>query len=293
MKRIAVAVLLGFSFGGAFAAPNATFTIKKYPTLHAKGLLRTLESIKRFQKFPKHSFVLEDATIPNSYSLQSQASQVEDQGSCGSCWDFSLTGTLRDTNIMDGAGDPGRLSFNYLLRCAKNANGCMGGDFDAAEYVIAPLGIPSWDTSPYTGSFFGSCDKGTPIASATAYTMLGDSQGNVSFKDIAYAIGVQHHPVSIDVAASGSWENYSSGVYNACDNNSIDHMVIAIGYDCEGPCNFDASGNLPPGQGTYLIKNSWGSSWGQSGYITTKATAADGSKCNAVATDAMIYTVAN
>jgi cathepsin L len=290
MKRIAMAVLLGFSFGFVSAAPTWTFTTKK-SRVHAKGLVRTLESVKRFQRFPKRSFLEEDATIPNSYSLQSQASQVEDQGSCGSCWDFSLTGTLRDTHITAGSGDPGRLSFNYLLRCANNAQGCLGGDFDAAEFMISPKGAPSWDTSPYTGSFLGSCIEGTPIASATSYTMLGDSQGNVSFKDIAYAISVEHLPVSIDVAASGSWENYSSGVYNACDNNSIDHMVIAIGYDCEGPCNFDASGNLPPGQGTFLIKNSWGPSWGQKGYITTKATASDGSKCNAVASEALVYTV--
>ena len=290
MKRIIAILSLSLTYCSAFASPQWTFTVTQKPQVHAKGLHRTLESVLEMLKFSRTSFRAMDTPIPNSYSLQNQATQVEDQGSCGSCWDFSLTGTLRDTYVMSGVGDPGRLSFNYLLDCATNEQGCNGGDFDAAQFFVTPKGAPSWATSPYTGDE-GRCVAGTPVASAKSYTMLGDSQGNVGFKDIAYAVGVQHLPVSIDVAASGDWENYSSGVYNGCDNDSIDHMVIIEGYDCEGACNFDASGNLPAGQGTYLIKNSWGASWGQKGYITTKATAGDGSKCNAVATDALIYTV--
>jgi C1A family cysteine protease len=293
MKSFTFGLLSVFCLShSAFAAQDWTFSVNPQPKVHAKGLKRTVESLMAINSFPKTSFVSQHVDLPNSYSLQSQASPVEDQGTCGSCWDFSLTGTLRDTYITVGPGDPGRLSFNYLLKCSSGA-GCMGGDFDAASAFVSPKGAPSWATSPYTGSgLFKQCIEGTPIASIASYTMLGGANGP-SFKDIATAIAVQHLPVSVDVAASGSWENYSSGVYNGCDNNNIDHMVIAVGYDCEGPCNFDASGNLPPGQGTYTIKNSWGTSWGQSGYITTKATDSSGAKCNAVATDALIYTLAN
>jgi C1A family cysteine protease len=292
MKRMTLVILLSSTIGSAFAATDWTFTVSPTHRTYAKGLHRTFESILAMQAFKKRSFLTTTATIPNSYSLQNLASQVENQGSCGSCWDFSLTGTLRDTYITTGKKDPGRLSFNYLLYCATDQSGCNGGDFNAAQYFVTPKGAPSWDTSPYSEAGDGSCIVGTPIASTASYTMLGEN-GNVSFKDIAYAVGVQHLPVSIDVAAEGSFMNYSSGVYNACDNNSIDHMVIIEGYDCEGACNFDSSGNLPAGQGTFLVKNSWGSDWGQSGYITMKATDSSGSKCNAVATDALIYTLGN
>lgn len=290
-----------FAFA-ATANPNSSYVTKIYPTKHARGLVRTEESSKALAAMPRISFVKSDATIPGTFSMRGQAGPVEDQGSCGTCWDFSLTTALRGTLMMDGQ-DPGRLSFNYLLDCATEYQGCNGGDFPAAAHFINPQGGPAYGSDgDYTGTQ-SACQQEKSIASAAKYYLLGNDMGanaggtTPSFKDIAYVLSVLNHPVSIDVAAE-PWEMYSSGTMDTCVDfflNQIDHMVVVEGFDCEtsvdanGNCVFDANGNLPPGVGTWLIRNSWGTSWGDQGYITTKATDSKGKLCNSVASDALFY----
>jgi C1A family cysteine protease len=231
------------------------------------------------------SFLNKIDLIPNSYSLQPTASPVENQGNCGSCYDFSLIETLRDSF----PNDPGRLSFMYLLNCAKDMSGCNGGSFEAATHLVKPSGPPSWSFQPYTG-VQSTCKKGPVAASSVAYHMLGGNHGP-SVKDIAYVIGVLHRPVSTEVAADDNFEAYPGGTYSDCTSQQIDHMVVIEGYDCQGPCNFDANGNLPPGKGTYLVRNSWGSDWGLGGYIRMLITDTDGTRCNAIATEALYFDV--
>jgi len=136
-----------------------------------------------------------------------------------------------------------------------------------------------------------------------SYTLLGTDEGNFpnsptpSFQDIAYVVGVLHQRF-VDLNVNDAWENYASGTFNSCANDEkpadLNHMVAIEGYSCEtsvdssGNCVFDANGNLPNGVGTWTVRNSWGTDWGDQGYITTKATNSKGQLCNALATDAFI-----
>lgn len=302
IKLIAALLFIG---AGANAAELPTYSAKSYPRQFAKGLVRTAESQKFIDSAPRTSFVTADTSVPAKYTVRGNAGPVEDQGQCGSCWDFSLTSVLRGTWMTVGGKDPGRLSFNYLLNCATTMQGCSGGDFSAADYFVSPKGAPAYGSDgDYTGTQ-GDCQQETPIASTTSYKLLGTNLGQIptgtppAFKDIAYVVGVLHQPVSIDINADMDFESYSSGVFNGCngDTGSVNHMVSIEGYDCEtsvdqnGNCVFDDKGNLPAGVGTYLIRNSWGASWGDKGYITMKATDSSGARCDSVATDALYYTV--
>jgi len=282
-----------------------TYSVKSYSVPHARGLVRTKESTQWIRNAPHVAFPEAATSVPKTYSLRGKAGPVEDQGQCGSCWDFSLTTVLRGSWIVAGK-DPGRLSFNYLLNCATTMQGCNGGDFPAADMFISPKGAPAYGTDGEYTQANGTCIAEKAVASTVSYKLLGTDMGanptgaQPSFRDIAYIVGVLHQPVSIDVAADDNWEGYSGGVYNACSDQKaadINHMVVIEGYDCEtavdstGHCTFDAKGNLPHGVGTWLIRNSWGTDWGDDGYITTKATDKNGVACNMAASDALYYDV--
>jgi C1A family cysteine protease len=284
-------------------ADEPTYISRTYSSPHAKGFIQSEKNKAFVKSAPHQSFTSATTAIPATYSLQGQAGPVEDQGQCGSCWDFSLTSVLRGTWIMAGK-DSGRLSFNYLLNCATDQQGCNGGDFNAAAWFTAPKGAPAYGSDGDYTAMSGSCVQSPVVASSVAYHMLGnDSPTNTtspSYKDIAYVLSTLHRPVSIDVAADDGWQSYAGGLYNGCSDEKvadIDHMVVIEGYDCEtsvdgnGNCVFDANGNLPPGVGTWTIRNSWGTSWGEDGYIVTKATDSKGFRCNAVATTALYFDV--
>ena len=304
-KIILVLAAAQLSLASAFAdvSVEKTYFSRDYGVTHAKGLVRSAKSKAFLASAPRQTFVTAPVTVPGTYSIRGKAGPVEDQGQCGSCWDFSLTTVLRGTLITQG-NDPGRLSFNYLLNCAKPGtyNCEQGGDFDAADAFINPKGAPAYGSDgSYTGED-GTCENKKAVASTLKYTMLGtegSATAHAAFKDIAYVVGVLHQPVSIDIAADDNWENYSGGTYNGCSDEvvaDINHMVVIEGYSCEksvdknGNCVFDSTGNLPKGVGTWVVRNSWNTSWGDNGYITMKATDSKGLPCNAAATDALYFT---
>src|SRR2546421_332183 len=122
---------------------SPTYIAQSYPELHGRGLNRSHQSQAFLRAAPRVSFVGAATPVPGSYNLRGKAGPVEDQGQCGSCWDFALTTALRGTWKAEGS-DPGRLSFNYLLNCATNQDACDGGDFNAADYFVAPQGAPMY-----------------------------------------------------------------------------------------------------------------------------------------------------
>jgi hypothetical protein len=231
------------------------------------------------------------AAIPDTFDLRPSLTQIEDQGQCGGCWAFSLTATNRDGHAIDG-DDPGRLSQEWLIDNAKQADGCNGGDFDAAENLVEPKGQPLWDKCPFaTGA--GKCSarlKPAKNSGISAWHMLGDPTAGPSVLDIETEIQTSGKPISIAVAAgAGDWEKYTGGIYNGCVAGAqLDHMINIVGWDNQGAA-FDANGNLPPGKGVWILRNSWGTSWGESGYMRTLMTDANGARCNGVAEQAAYF----
>ena len=155
----------------AFAAPQEQLTYKSvnYGVRFPTGLVRSKASKEFLKTAPRMSFVRADEPVPGKYSIRGKAGPVEDQGQCGSCWDFSLTSVLRGTWIMKGQ-DPGRLSFNYLLNCASTMAACDGGDFSAADYLIDPKGAPPYGSDGEYTAVAGQCVDKAPVASTKSYT---------------------------------------------------------------------------------------------------------------------------
>jgi len=259
-----------------------TFKTVANPTGHGKGFIK-----KSVPGVDRKTFRDSTAGIPDKLDLRGSLTQVEDQGMCGSCWAFSLTATHRDGHAAGGK-DPGRLSQEWLVEHSPEASGCDGGYFDSANDFIKPKGQPLWEDCPYA-SGSGKCSAGlTPAAHITAWHMLGDDKGPTT-QDIETYMASSRKPISISVAAgTGNWMSYGGGVYNACKTGQEDHMINIVGWDNEG-ATFDAKGDLPPGKGIWILRNSWGTSWGESGYMRTKMTDAKGNKCNNVAGEAAYF----
>jgi len=250
---------------------------------HGKGFVR-----KDLPASMWKSFKAVKAEIPNALDLRPGLTQVENQGYCGSCWAFSLTSTHRDGHALAGK-DPGRLSQEWLVEHSSYAAGCNGGYFDSANDLMAPKGQPLYTACPYRYGN-GKCAKELPVAARIKnWFMLGEKGQAPSVRDIEAYMALTGKPISIAVAASqGSWESYGGGVYSACKYGELDHMINIVGWDNEG-ARFDENGNLPPGKGIWILRNSWGVSWGEKGYMRTKMTDPAGKRCNAVAEEAAAF----
>jgi C1A family cysteine protease len=263
--------------------PDETYTVSAEKIVHAKGFIR-----KDLPASYWKSFKTMKVTIPNKLDLRPNLTQIENQGGCGSCWAFSLTATHRDGFALAGK-DPGRLSQEWLVDNSTEAAGCNGGYFDSAANFVTPGGQPLWSACPYK-SGNGKCAADMPFAAhINDWFMLGDKTTGPTVKDIEAYMASTGKEISIGVAAgAGSWESYSGGIYSGCKTGQLDHMINLVGWDNEG-ASFDANGNLPPGKGVWILRNSWGKSWGEAGYMRTRMTDATGKRCNAVAEEAAAF----
>lgn len=176
---------------------------------------------------------------------------VKNQGSCGGCWSFSTTGAVEGAYAIAG-NDLISLSEQDLIDCDKTDKGCEGGLMDNAfDFIVENGGICSEEALPYTGqdgTCGGSCTK--------VVTIQGHKDVPPNDEDSlksAVAIG----PVSVAIEAdSQAFQFYKGGVFNndAC-GTQLDHGVLAVGYGTDN------------GDDYWKVKNSWGGSWGENGYI--------------------------
>jgi len=181
---------------------------------------------------------------------------VKDQGRCGSCWAFSTTGALEGAWAVRGHGLES-LSEQHLVSCDNNDGnlGCDGGwPYKAVDFV-RQNGIDTESSYPYSsaGGTSGSCtsSSGTRADIEVASHIVVESD-----EDQMAAWVAKNGPLSISIDAMSSiWWAYTGGIVSECCNTDVDHAVLVVGFGEEN------------GQKYWLIKNSWGESWGEQGYI--------------------------
>jgi len=175
---------------------------------------------------------------------------IKNQGQCGSCWAFSSTGAIEGANFVKN-GKLVSLSEQQLVDCSGSAGneGCNGGLMDSAfQWVKQNGGICTESDYPYTARD-GSCKRCTPAVQISGHVDVSPTEA-----DLMNAVNIVPVAVAIEADQMG-FQFYSGGVFDGACGTNLDHGVLAVGYGTDGSKPY------------WIVKNSWGTSWGEQGYI--------------------------
>jgi len=213
------------------------------------------------------------ADLPDSVDWRESGviTPVKNQGGCGSCWAFSGTEAL-ESHIAIATGTLFTLSEQEYVSCVENPDecggtgGCMGATMELLFQHAVDNGIATEWTYPYTSYYgdSGNCTSSlSSVASITGYTMIESN----NYDELMEAVATKG-PIAITVDAS-TWSSYSGGIYAGCNQESpeLDHGVQLVGYGTDN------------GEDYWLVRNSWGPTWGENGYIRLARTADEAALC--------------
>jgi C1A family cysteine protease len=186
-------------------------------------------------------------------------SSVKNQGGCGSCWAFGTIGPMESAILIHDKVEVD-LSEQWLVSCNQDGWSCNGG-WMAHDYH-------QWKTDRFNGSG-AVLEEDFPYEAVDAvckgpyhhlyhldsWHYIGFPQGIPSVESIKQAI-YTHGPVSSGIAVNQAFGGYDGGVFNNDTPADINHAVTLVGWD-------DTQG----AQGVWILKNSWGPSWGEDGYM--------------------------
>ena len=204
--------------------------------------------------------VASNLTLPSSVDWRKKGAvvYVKDQKKCSSCWSFGITGSIEGQNFLRN-GKLVALSEQNLIDCSVTQGnmGCKGGYAVASyKYIISNGGIDTEDSYSYKAAM-GNCRYKLKNVGATIsnYAFVAPLMNETALIGAIANIG----PISVIIDTSHrSFTFYNgTGVYYEpkCSVNNIDHTVLAVGY------------GVQDGKQYYLVKNSWGSDWGDQGYV--------------------------
>jgi C1A family cysteine protease len=183
---------------------------------------------------------------------------------CGSCWAFGTDAVL-ESAILRATGKQVILAEQQLVSCQPSYGTCEGGDFAFGFYQ--QVGANHESDFPYAAADVACKTDAPQYEKIAKWSYVGDQFDSPSTDDLKQAI-YQFGPIAVTVAASDSFVAYKGGIYNACDSTDIDHILTLVGWD-------DADQ-------VWLVKNSWGTDWGEQGFMRIKYTDANGQKCNSI-----------
>ncbi|XP_031131291.1 ervatamin-B-like [Ipomoea triloba] len=237
-------------------------------------MLNKEKSFPRPKTSKPASFVNENlAQVPDSLDWREYGAVtgIKNQGRCGCCWAFSVAAAVEGITKIK-TGQLISLSEQQLLDCDYNddGDGCGGGIMtEAFKFIKENGGLVTESDYPYEGAQ-KSCNTqnlGTPAATISGYEVVEASES-------ALLAAVANQPVSVGITLDGQlFQSYSSntGIF-AGYNDSGDcgsgqsHAVTIIGY-----------GTSDDGRDYWLVKNSWGTDWGENGYMKmARGISADG-----------------
>jgi C1A family cysteine protease len=178
---------------------------------------------------------------------------VKNQGSCGSCWSFSATGAMEGAHFVK-TGQLSSFSEQQLVDCSYGLKpygnlGCNGGLMDAAFEYAEDYSMMYESEYPYTAER-GDCSYTSGHTKVSSFV-------DVTPKDpLALQTAVAQQPVSVAIQANQlAFQTYKSGIIDSGCGDNLDHGVLLVGYGTDNGTDY------------WKIKNSWGPTWGEKGYV--------------------------
>jgi hypothetical protein len=203
--------------------------------------------------------------LPSSFDWRNYGActPIRNQFSCGSCWAFAAIGTV-ESYLLIARGLNLDISEQWLVSCTTAGNCIDGGwHYNAYEFLrcngsqdpCGGNGVVLESKFPYVAMDVPcSCPYPHPYC-IPDWALIGPQWGIAEVGPIKQAI-LDHGPVSVCVYADDAFQAYGGGVFNACTEAEIDHVVVLIGWD-------DSLG----ANGAWLMRNSWGPNWGEGGHM--------------------------
>ncbi|KAJ4955898.1 hypothetical protein NE237_012681 [Protea cynaroides] len=179
---------------------------------------------------------------------------IKNQGECGCCWAFTTVAAVEGITQLK-TGQLVSLSEQELVDCVSTNSGCNGGWMDNAfQFIKQNQGLSTESNYPYEGMDGKPCNE---EKAANREAMITGYEDVPSRNEQALLMAVANQPVSITIDGSGDpFRFYSSGIFTGdCETNPT-HAVTLIGY-----------GVNEEGIKYWLVKNSWGTDWGEDGYM--------------------------
>ncbi|OMJ82266.1 hypothetical protein SteCoe_17045 [Stentor coeruleus] len=179
-------------------------------------------------------------------------SDVMNQGTCKSSWAIAATGAIEGARVAQGLLDLENLSVQEILDCATAGQACGGGLVEDAYSFVVNNGLVSDIVYPYTGKN-QTCFTNLVSKNITTITGYYDVISN----DPTWLINAVSTTPTISIVESNNyvWQFYYSGIVNNYCGYDVSHYVLVVGYNNTEPNPY------------FIVKNSWGGDWGESGYI--------------------------
>ncbi|XP_018534910.1 cathepsin O [Lates calcarifer] len=197
--------------------------------------------------------------LPAKFDWRDKAvvAPVQNQQACGSCWAFSVVGAMQSVHAISGS-QLEQLSVQQVVDCSFKNEGCNGGSplwalnwLKQTRVKLVPQSDYPYKATTGICHFFSQSHDGVAVKNFTAHNFGGQEEAMMGQL-------VERGPLAAVVDAV-SWQDYLGGIIqHHCSSQRSNHAVLIVGYD--------TTGDIP----YWIVQNSWGTTWGNEGYVYIK-----------------------